>query len=84
MSGGGAKGLYHIGVLEAPRTVSIDWAGHPGWGRSLRHGDAAGYSCRDAATRQFGRVMRFLDGIDPNKYMDYYRQVGNNLVPEAC
>ena len=82
MSGGGAKGLYHIGVLEAleQNGVPIDYVAGTSMGSIIAAMYAAGYSPAEMrAIVSSGVVKEWVSGrIDPNKYMDYYRQVGNN------
>ena len=82
MSGGGAKGLYHIGVLEAleQNGVPIDCVAGTSMGSIIAAMYAAGYSPAEMrAIVSSGVVKEWVSGrIDPNKYMDYYRQVGNN------
>ena len=79
MSGGGAKGLYHIGVLEAleENGIPIDYVAGTSMGSIVAALYAAGYS--PAEMREIvasGVVKEWVSGrIDPN-YMPYYRQVG--------
>lgn len=89
MSGGGAKGLYHIGVLEAleQNGVPIDCVAGTSMGSIIAAMYAAGYSPAEMrAIVSSGVVKEWVSGrIDPNKYMDYYRQVGQQpLVPESA
>lgn len=82
MSGGGAKGLYHIGVLEAleQNGVPIDYVAGTSMGSIIAALYAAGYS--PAEMREIvmsGVIKDWVSGrIDPNKYAAYYRQVGHN------
>ena len=82
MSGGGAKGLYHIGVLEAleENGVPIDYVAGTSMGSIIAAMYAAGYS--PAEMREIvnsGVVREWVSGrIDPNRYMAYYRQLGSN------
>lgn len=82
MSGGGAKGLYHIGVLEAleENGVPIDYVAGTSMGSIIAAMYAAGYSPAEMrAIVDSGVVKEWVSGrIDPNKYMAYYRQVGSN------
>ena len=82
MSGGGAKGLYHIGVLEAleENGVPIDYVAGTSMGSIIAAMYAAGYSPAEMrAIVKSGVVKEWVSGrIDPNKYMAYYRQVGSN------
>ncbi len=78
MSGGGAKGLYHIGVLEALEAngVPIDYVAGTSMGSIIAALYAAGYS--PAEMRQIvnsGAVREWVSGrLDPSRYMAYYRQ----------
>ena len=82
MSGGGAKGLYHIGVLEALEEcgVPIDCVAGTSMGSIIAAMYAAGYSPAEMrAIVSSGVVREWVSGrIDPNRYLDYYRQVGSN------
>ena len=82
MSGGGAKGLYHIGVLEALEEcgVPIDCVAGTSMGSIIAAMYAAGYSPAEMrALVSSGVVREWVSGrIDPNRYLDYYRQVGSN------
>lgn len=79
MSGGGAKGLYHIGVLEALEQsgVPIDYVAGTSMGSIVAAMYASGYT--PAEMREIvlsGAVREWAFGnIDPNRYMAYYRQV---------
>lgn len=81
MSGGGAKGLYHIGVLEAleENGVPIDYVAGTSMGSIIAAMYAAGYS--PAEMREIvdsGVVKEWVSGrIDP-RYTPYYRQIGHN------
>ena len=81
LSGGGAKGLYHIGVLQAleENGVPIDYIAGTSMGSIIGALYAAGYSpaeMRDLVLS--GMVQQWVSGrIDPTVYMPYYRQVGN-------
>ncbi|MFQ7386821.1 MAG: patatin-like phospholipase family protein [Alistipes sp.] len=80
MSGGGAKGLYHIGVLEAleENGVPIDYVAGTSMG-SIIAAMYAGYS--PAQMREIvasGVVKEWVSGrIDP-RYTPYYQQIGHN------
>ena len=80
LSGGGAKGLYHIGVLEALEeySVPIDYVAGTSMGAIVASLYAAGYS--PAEMREIvlsGAVREWVSGrIDPNRYLSYYRQYG--------
>lgn len=79
MSGGGAKGLYHIGVLEAleENGIPIDYVAGTSMGSIIAAMYAAGYS--PAEMREIvssGVVKEWISGrIDP-QYTAYYRQIG--------
>ena len=80
LSGGGAKGLYHIGVLEALEAynIPIDYVAGTSMGSIIAAMYAAGYS--PAEMRRIvltGAVREWVSGrIDPNRYLPYYRQYG--------
>ncbi len=82
MSGGGAKGLYHIGVLEALEeySVPIDYVAGTSMGSIIAAMYAAGYS--PAEMRRIvdsGAVKEWVSGrIDPNRYLPYFRQYGQS------
>lgn len=82
MSGGGAKGLYHIGVLEAleENGIPIDYVAGTSMGSIIAAMYAAGYSPAEMrAIVSSGVVKEWVSGrIDPNRYMSYYRQLGSN------
>ena len=82
MSGGGAKGLYHIGVLEALEEcgVPIDYVAGTSMGSIIAAMYAAGYAPSEMREIVSSGVVReWVSGrIDPNKYLDYYRQIGSN------
>lgn len=79
MSGGGAKGLYHIGVLEAleEEGVPIDCVAGTSMGSIVAAMYAAGYSPAEMrAIVSSGVVKEWVSGrIDPTRYMSYYRQM---------
>ena len=82
MSGGGAKGLYHIGVLQALEEsgIPIDYVAGTSMGSIIAAMYAAGYS--PAEMRRIvssGVVREWVSGrLDPNRYGSYYRQIGSN------
>jgi len=84
MSGGGAKGLYHIGVLKALEEsgVPVDYVAGTSMGSIIAGLYAAGYSpeemCEIVAS---GQVREWVSGRIDNRYRYYYREIGN--VPAA-
>lgn len=81
MSGGGAKGLYHIGVLEAleENGVPIDYVAGTSMGSIIAAMYAAGFS--PAQMREIvasGVVKEWLSGRIAPHYTPYYRQIGHN------
>ena len=82
MSGGGAKGLYHIGVLEAleEHGVPIDYVAGTSMGSIVAAMYAAGYSPAEMrAIVRSGAVQEWIAGrIDPSRYKPYYRQAGTS------
>ncbi len=79
LSGGGAKGLYHIGVLEAMEEcgVPIDCVAGTSMGSIVAAMYAAGYSPSEMrAIVSSGAIKEWVSGrIDPNVYTPYYRQM---------
>lgn len=82
MSGGGAKGLYHVGVLEALEQygVPIDYVAGTSMGSIVAAMYAAGFSPQDMREIVYsGEIKEWVSGkIDPNRYMSYYRQLGHS------
>ena len=82
MSGGGAKGLYHIGVLEAleEEGVPVDFVAGTSMGSIVAAMYAAGYSPAEMrAIVASGAVKEWVSGrIDPIRYMSFYRQMSRN------
>ena len=77
MSGGGAKGLYHIGVLQAleENGIPIDYVSGTSMGSIIAGLYAAGYSpaeMREIVTK--GNIRQWVSGrIDPN-YVPYFQR----------
>ncbi len=82
MSGGGAKGLYHIGVLQAleENGVPVDYVAGTSMGSIIAAMYAAGYSPAEMrAIVASGVVKEWVSGkIDPTRYTAYYRQIDRN------
>ena len=78
LSGGGAKGLYHIGVLQAleENEIPIDYVAGTSMGSIIAALYAAGYSPEEMAEIvDSGQVQDWVSGrIDP-QYASYYRQM---------
>lgn len=77
LSGGGAKGLYHIGVLEAleQNEVAIDYVAGTSMGSIIAGLYAAGYSpeqMRQLATS--GDLQRWVSGRLDKRHYRYYRE----------
>lgn len=77
LSGGGAKGLYHIGVLQAleENNVAIDYVAGTSMGSIIAGLYAAGYTpeqMRDIATS--GELQKWVSGRIDKKYHSYYRE----------
>lgn len=85
MSGGGAKGLYHIGVLKAleENDVPVDYVAGTSMGSIIAALYAAGYSPEEMeAIVATGQVKEWVTGrLDNSKYGYFYREIGN--VPAA-
>jgi len=80
LSGGGAKGLYHIGVIQAleENEIPIDYVAGTSMGAIIAALYAAGYSPEEMrAIVDSGQVRDWVSGrIDP-RYASYYRQMQN-------
>lgn len=79
MSGGGAKGLYHIGVLEALEEcgVPVDYVAGTSMGAIVAALYAAGYSPQEMREIVLsGAVKEWVSGRIASTYMPYYRQMG--------
>jgi NTE family protein len=82
LSGGGAKGLYHIGVLEAleQEGIPVDFVAGTSMGSIVAAMYAAGYS--PAEMREIvssGVVKEWVSGrIDPIRHMSFYRQISHS------
>ncbi|MFR9513081.1 MAG: patatin-like phospholipase family protein [Rikenellaceae bacterium] len=77
MSGGGAKGLYHIGVLEAleENGIPIDYVAGTSMGSIVAGLYAAGYSPAEMrAIVTSGEIESWLSGRIDSSYGAYYRQ----------
>ncbi len=77
MSGGGAKGLYHIGMLEAleENGIPIDYVAGTSMGSIVAGLYAAGYSpaeMREIVTS--GEIEKWISGKIDSSYGAYYRQ----------
>lgn len=85
MSGGGAKGLYHIGVLKAleENGVPVDYVAGTSMGSIIAALYAAGYSPEEMeAIVATGQIKEWVSGrLDNSRYRDFYREIGN--VPAA-
>lgn len=77
LSGGGAKGLYHIGVLQAleENNVAIDYVAGTSMGSIIAGLYAAGYTpeqMRELA--ESGAVQQWVSGRIDKKHNRYYRE----------
>ncbi len=82
MSGGGAKGLYHIGVLKAleEEGVPVDYVSGTSMGAIVASLYAAGYSPEEMEEIVIsGQVQEWVSGTIDSRYRRYYREIG--LVP---
>ena len=83
MSGGGAKGLAHIGVIKAleEENVPIDYATGTSMGAIVAALYAMGYSPDEMiATMKSEDFQRWYTGTMDRKYMFYFKQ--NRQVPD--
>ena len=78
MSGGGAKGLYHIGVLQALEEsgIPIDYVSGTSMGSIIAGMYAAGYSPEEMRRIvASGVVKQWVSGRIDSRYASYYRQM---------
>ena len=78
MSGGGAKGLYHIGVLQAleENGIPVDYVSGTSMGSIIAAMYAAGYSPAEMrAIVASGQVKEWVSGRIPDSYLPYYREI---------
>lgn len=78
LSGGGAKGLYHIGVLQAleENGIPVDCISGTSMGSIIAAMYAAGYSPAEMrAIVASGQVKEWVSGRIPESYQPYYRQI---------
>ena len=78
LSGGGAKGLYHIGVIRAleENGVAIDYVGGTSMGAIIGALYAAGYSPEEMVEIvRSGDIEQWLSGRMPDRYNHYFREV---------
>lgn len=78
LSGGGAKGLYHIGVIRAleENEVAIDYVGGTSMGAIVGGLYAAGYSPEEMVEIvRSGDIEQWLSGRMPDRYTHYFREV---------
>ncbi|MFI3283255.1 MAG: patatin-like phospholipase family protein [Rikenellaceae bacterium] len=77
MSGGGAKGLYHIGVLKAleENSIPIDYIAGTSMGAIIGSLYAAGYSPDEIAqVATSGELESWINGRIDNNYGAYFRE----------
>lgn len=80
LSGGGAKGLYHIGVLKAleEHGVPIDYISGTSMGAIIGSLYAAGYSPEEMeAIVGSGAVGGWVSGRIANEHRYYFREIGS-------
>ncbi len=78
LSGGGAKGLYHIGVLRAleENEIPIDYVSGTSMGSIIAALYAAGYSPAEMEQIALsGAVREWVSGRIDNRYLPYYSQL---------
>ena len=77
LSGGGAKGLYHIGVLQAleENNVAIDYVAGTSMGSIIAGLYAAGYTPEQMKELALSGVLeQWVSGRIEKKYHSYYRE----------
>lgn len=82
MSGGGAKGLYHIGVLRAleQNQIPIDYIAGTSMGSIIGGMYASGYSIDQMESVALsGDMSRWVSGRIDNKYTFFYTK--ENIIP---
>ena len=83
LSGGGAKGLYHIGVLKAleENGIPVDYVSGTSMGSIIAGLYAIGYSPDEMAeVFKSGQVQRWMSGRIDNKYLFYFKQKRPNAA----
>lgn len=79
LSGGGAKGLYHIGVLKALEEagVPVDYISGTSMGAIVGGLYAAGYSPEEMEQIVVsGQIQEWVSGTIDSRYRRYYREIG--------
>ena len=77
LAGGGAKGLYHIGVIRAleQNGIPVDYVSGTSMGAIIAALYASGYSADEmTAIVTSGDVERWVSGVIDDKYRFYYSQ----------
>lgn len=77
LSGGGAKGLYHIGILKAleENSIPIDYVSGTSMGSIVAGMYAAGYSANEMEAIFLSDVVNYwLTGKIEDKYQYYYKK----------
>lgn len=77
LAGGGAKGLYHIGVIRAleENAIPIDYVSGTSMGAIVAALYASGYSADEmTAIVTSGEVEKWVSGVIDDKYKFYYTQ----------
>ncbi|MBR7096344.1 MAG: patatin-like phospholipase family protein, partial [Alistipes sp.] len=77
LAGGGAKGLYHIGVIKAleENDIPIDYVSGTSMGAIIGALYAAGYSTEQMeAIVASGSVEQWVSGVIDPKYKFYYNE----------
>lgn len=83
LSGGGAKGLYHIGVIKALENngIPIDYVAGTSMGAIIAGMYAAGYSPDEMAEIcRSGQVMEWMSGHIDDRYKLYYKHMQPNAA----
>ncbi len=77
LAGGGAKGLYHIGVIRAleQNGIPVDYVSGTSMGAIIAALYASGYSAGEmTAIVTSGEVEKWVSGVIDDKYRFYYSQ----------
>ena len=81
LSGGGAKGLYHIGVIQAleENEIPVDYVSGTSMGAVIGGLYAAGYSPEEMrAIAESGEIAKWVSGVIGPEYESFYRRSREN------
>ena len=79
LSGGGAKGLYHVGVIRAleENAIPIDYVAGTSMGSIVAGMYAAGYTPEEMTEIcTSGQIEQWMTGRIDDRYRHYYKEIG--------